>query len=774
MKTNKRKYTVGVLIGNVHSPHTVEVLQGMSEAAKEAEADVIFLMGTHSSHLLAVVMGRTSEVDYDYQFNTIYDYAQIAQLDALVIAYGSLCIFLEDRNRENFLAHFSGIPYILMEEKSDDAEYIIADNYGGMTQMAEHLMRDHGYTKFVYVSGPTNNQDAVERLQAFRDTCDRFGVSFPDDAIEYGNYSQAVWPQVTRLLDAYPDTQAIVCANDEMALGSYEVCKARGLRVGRDIAVTGFDNNMNAQAARIPLTTVEQDGFSMGYQAIANAFKLCKGERIEGHKIPTWLVKRISCGCREDQHLSSPSDLHIGQEEQLDQYAREITRAIIRTVQNQEIFEHCLGYVRDLIYVSYSLITHNDIGTFQAAESASEEILNRFFEGRLKKFVSIEFLREELITWYHMLSTQTDDAFTKTALDYLLLKLQKILQIRSHSDTNYLLQETNHRSWFVQIIIREMTERMDNEKEFYRSAVRELKELGVKSAYIFLSGEVKVHQRGNSWKTPEVMYLAAYHRGEMVRSYQPKNRPIVTKSSGFSGYLQTKGGHQYYSYILFSQERQYGILLCEIEPDDISILYFASLQIGTAMRFLELHKEEKEDLRIIREQNTVLSFISEKDSLTGLYNRKGFMEHALKMNRLPDYQGEKAIFIYADLDHLKEINDIYGHNEGDYAIRKAGETLKSCLSGQAVVGRIGGDEYVAIDIARFPYTWEALQGDIQNAFASLNAVSEKPYYIELSVGYYRFNFGEEEDFVNIMAHADKSLYKNKLNRRESVTRSNTF
>jgi diguanylate cyclase (GGDEF)-like protein len=300
--------------------------------------------------------------------------------------------------------------------------------------------------------------------------------------------------------------------------------------------------------------------------------------------------------------------------------------------------------------------------------------------------------------------------------------------------------------------------------------VRELKELGVKSAYIFVSGEVMIHRRGDAWKCPEEMYLVAYHRGEVIRSYQPQNRPMVTSSFGIPRYLQTKGGHQYYSYILFSQERQYGILLCEIEPDDISILYFASLQIGTAMRFLELHKEEMEVLRTIREQNTVLSFISENDSLTGLYNRKGFMEHALKMNRLSDYQGEKAVFIFADLDHLKEINDIYGHNEGDYAIRKAGEILKSCLSDQAVVGRIGGDEYVAIDLARFPYTCEALQGDIQDAFAAFNDRSEKPYYVELSIGYYQFNFGEEEDFGNIMAHADKSRYQNKLDRRESVTR----
>jgi diguanylate cyclase (GGDEF)-like protein len=279
-----------------------------------------------------------------------------------------------------------------------------------------------------------------------------------------------------------------------------------------------------------------------------------------------------------------------------------------------------------------------------------------------------------------------------------------------------------------------------------------------------------VHHKEDPWKCPEKMYLAAYHSGEASYSYRPEDRPAVSAAYGFSRYLREESGQQLYNFILFSQERQYGVLLCEIEPDEVSILFFASLQIGTAMRFLELHKGEMQVLQTIREQNSVLSVISEYDSLTNQYNRKGFMEHALKINRRLKYHGERAMFLFADLDHLKEINDSFGHMEGDYAIRMASEVLKSCLSDDALLGRIGGDEFVAMDRAGLYDSCEALDVNIHNAFTKLNQTSDKPYYVEVSVGYYVFTLGEELDFTEIMSRADRSLYQNKKGRRESVMR----
>lgn len=90
----------------------------------------------------------------------------------------------------------------------------------------------------------------------------------------------------------------------------------------------------------------------------------------------------------------------------------------------------------------------------------------------------------------------------------------------------------------------------------------------------------------------------------------------------------------------------------------------------------------------------VLNFLSESDALTGYLNRRGFMEKAVQINR--ENAGKEMVILFADLDHLKEINDSFGHIEGDFAIRQCAEVLKSAVGDSGVIGRIGGDEFCAM------------------------------------------------------------------------------
>ena len=86
--------------------------------------------------------------------------------------------------------------------------------------------------------------------------------------IAQGDYSEFVDKQIEKLLDDNPDAQAIVFANDEMAFSGYRVCEQRGLKVGKDILITGFDDCERASGMEPPLTTVQQDGVLMGKMAV--------------------------------------------------------------------------------------------------------------------------------------------------------------------------------------------------------------------------------------------------------------------------------------------------------------------------------------------------------------------------------------------------------------------------------------------------------------------------------------------------------------------------
>lgn len=119
------------------------------------------------------------------------------------------------------------------------------------------------------------------------------------------------------------------------------------------------------------------------------------------------------------------------------------------------------------------------------------------------------------------------------------------------------------------------------------------------------------------------------------------------------------------------------------------------------LRMYQMSKEQRRMqqklealVREVREKNEVLNFLSESDALTGSLNRRGFMEKAVQMNR--ENAGKEMLILFADLDHLKEINDSFGHIEGDFAIRRCAETLKSAVGENGVTGRIGGDEFCAM------------------------------------------------------------------------------
>ena len=93
----EKRYTIGVMIGNANSPHTMNLMQGIFHAAKSMDVNVLLFLGIHSSYYYKSYFGEDTEDDYDYQFNVVYDYQAFADADALIIAYGSLCIFLDEK-----------------------------------------------------------------------------------------------------------------------------------------------------------------------------------------------------------------------------------------------------------------------------------------------------------------------------------------------------------------------------------------------------------------------------------------------------------------------------------------------------------------------------------------------------------------------------------------------------------------------------------------------------------------------------------------------------
>lgn len=154
------------------------------------------------------------------------------------------------------------------------------------------------------------------------------------------------------------------------------------------------------------------------------------------------------------------------------------------------------------------------------------------------------------------------------------------------------------------------------------------------------------------------------------------------------------------------------------------------------------------------------------DPLTGLLNRNGLLREYAQLSAKAQESGGALTLILTDLDGLKYINDNFGHNEGDNAIRTSAEALRASCPERAVCARLGGDELVAVYAGEFPS--ENVIKAQSDYLERYNAGSGKPYRVCSSIGIYTARGGEDLELEVLLKKADRLMYVDKNNRRGTV------
>jgi two-component system cell cycle response regulator len=151
------------------------------------------------------------------------------------------------------------------------------------------------------------------------------------------------------------------------------------------------------------------------------------------------------------------------------------------------------------------------------------------------------------------------------------------------------------------------------------------------------------------------------------------------------------------------------------------------------------------------------------DDLTSLYNRRGFRMLAEQHLRLVKRGGPISLLVSFDLDGFKKVNDVYGHAEGDAALRRAANILRSVFRDSDIIARFGGDEFVvlALDCGDMR---TALIDRIEAAIDAHNVASARPYSISMSLGIAQLDPFAPITLDALMAESDTSLYEAKRRR----------
>lgn len=201
------------------------------------------------------------------------------------------------------LAHFARrLPVVVLAgpKVGDDYDHVTTDNAAGMQALTEHLLTVHRVRDVIAVGGPSDSPDDKARFAGFRAAM-RSAHLVPPRAPAYrGDFTRVTGREIGKaLLAAGPLPRAVVCGNDQMALGLLDVLVSAGVRVPEDVIVTGFDGIEPTDLSRPRLTTVRQPMLELGRAAVDLLRRRLEdpARPPESRVLAVEVLLRESCGC---------------------------------------------------------------------------------------------------------------------------------------------------------------------------------------------------------------------------------------------------------------------------------------------------------------------------------------------------------------------------------------------------------------------------------------------------------------------------------------------
>lgn len=171
-----------------------------------------------------------------------------------------------------------------------------------------------------------------------------------------------------------------------------------------------------------------------------------------------------------------------------------------------------------------------------------------------------------------------------------------------------------------------------------------------------------------------------------------------------------------------------------------------------------------------RAANDRLRDLSLRDEMTGLLNRRGFFELAGAQVEQSHRTGANVALLFADVDGLKWINDVLGHDEGDRAITEAAHVLRNVLRDSDVVARLGGDEFVALLPSFSAEAHEALLARVDACLRDGPTFGPERRPLSLSVGITFMDESGTQTVADLVAEADLLMYARKRRAKDAMSR----
>ena len=283
---------IAVIVAGIDEEYQNSVIDGISAAAKKMNANVA---------CFAAFGGVIASGKYDIGEYNIYQLVNYDLFDGVILMTNTVCDINEKKKIINRVKE-AGIPAITLDGDDDPDFYNIEiDNTKAMRDIVQHVIKEHGAQIINYISGPLSNPEAQDRYEAYLHVMAENKLIVDARRVYFGEFRAVDGERAVEDLfqSRLPLPDAIICANDAMALGAIRMLEKHGRRVPEDILVTGFDNTYNARHHYPALTSVARPLFKVGYKACEMIIRAAGGETCE--KTAHFRAAPVfseSCGCR--------------------------------------------------------------------------------------------------------------------------------------------------------------------------------------------------------------------------------------------------------------------------------------------------------------------------------------------------------------------------------------------------------------------------------------------------------------------------------------------
>lgn len=274
--------TIGLILPEISGAFFSPMLKGVEAGVREADFGLL-IQSTRSSPL----NGR--------KFRALGEH----NTDGLII--------FPDGMEENEIRRLNnlGFPLVLMHLPAPEGlsiPMITVENKNGAQSIVDHLIEVHGCRRVAFLQGPTGHSDSVWREKGYRDSLHNHNILFDPRLIGKGEFSaEDAMQTVLDWIRNGVGFDAIFAGDDEAATGVLQALKIAGKRVPEDAAVAGFDDITFSKYLDPPLTTVRAPTERVGFEAVRLLVQLIRtGETDLQIMLPTEIIIRQSCGCRQD------------------------------------------------------------------------------------------------------------------------------------------------------------------------------------------------------------------------------------------------------------------------------------------------------------------------------------------------------------------------------------------------------------------------------------------------------------------------------------------